>query len=191
VALDQPQAETAEPVFIEEKTVPLLKPPSLSVEPVTMIFRAPVEIAEPVWRDETVPPPPEPETPVATAETPVEQPAPPHQETPVVAATSLDSFSLNDAAAGQVRFTPHESEATPAQTTAAEPSSEAAHAETPAEIPAPPPALDWAMIHSIVQKVVVRMSPPALPAEVLEGMARKLADEIASELSAESSQPQP
>jgi len=191
VALDQPQAETAEPVFIEEKTVPLLKPPSLSVEPVTMIFRAPVEIAEPVWRDETVPPPPEPETPVATAETPVEQPAPPHLETPAVAATSLDSFSLDDAAAGQVRFTPHESEATPAQTTAAEPSTEAAPAETPAEIPAPPPALDWAMIHSIVQKVVVRMSPPALPAEVLEGMARKIADEIASELSAESSQPQP
>lgn len=204
-ALDQPQAETAEPVFIEEKTVPLLKPPSLSVEPVTMIFRAPVEIAEPVWRDETVPPPPEPEptsaaapespsepeTPVATAETPVEQPTPPDQETPAVAATSLDSFSLDDAAAGQVRFTPHEPEATPAQTTAAEPSPEAAPAETPAEIPAPPPALDWAMIHSIVQKVVVRMAPPALPAEVLEGMARKIADEIASELSAESSQPQP
>ena len=203
VPLDQPQTEPPEPVFIEEKTLPLLKPPSFPAEPTTMIFRAPAEIAEPVWRDETVPPPPEPEptsaaapespsepeTPVATAEPPVEQPAPSHLETPAVAATSLDSFSLDDAAAGQVRLTPHESEA--GQTAAAEPSTETAPAETPAEIPAPPPALDWAMIHSIVQQVVVRMSPPALPAEVLEGMARKIADEIASELGVASSQTQP
>ena len=204
VALDHPPAENAEPVFIEEKTLPLLRPPSLSVESGTMIFRAPAEIAEPVWRDETVPPSPEPEptsaaapesasepeTPVATAETPVEQPARPHLGVPAVAATSLESFSLDAAAAGQVRFTRHAPEAPPPQTTATEPSTEAAPVETPAEIPAPPPALDWTTIHAIVQKVVVKMSPPAFPAEALEEMARKLADEIASELNAESSQPQ-
>jgi CheY-like chemotaxis protein len=199
VVFEPPQAQTAEPVFTEEQTVPLPKPPSLRVEPTTLIFRAPAEIAEPVWKDETVPPasepesagvaPPEspsaPETPVAAAETQVEQPAPPHLQTPAATATSLDSFSLDAAAAGHVRFTRHEPEAVPGQAPVAEPSAEVAPAERPTIVPAPPPALDRAMIYAIVQKVVVRMSPPAFPAEALEGIARKLADEIASELGGE------
>jgi hypothetical protein len=199
VVFEPPQAETAEPVFTEEQTVPLPKPPSLRVEPTTLIFRAPAEIAEPVWKDETVPPasepesagvaPPEspsaPETPVAAAETQVEQPAPPHLQTPAATATSLDSFSLDAAAAGHVRFTRHEPEAVPGQAPVAEPSAEVAPAERPTIVPAPPPALDRAMIYAIVQKVVVRMSPPAFAAEALEGIARKLADEIASELGGE------
>jgi CheY-like chemotaxis protein len=197
-----PPTETTEPVFVEEQTEPLPKPPSFRVEPTTLIFRAPAEIAEPVWKDETVPPPPEPpstvapepspapEMSVAAAEAPVEQPAPPHLEPPAATASSLDSFSLDAAAAGQVRFTRHEPEAIPAQTPVIEPSAEAAPAGGPTAIPAPSPALDRAMIYTIVQKVVVRMSPPAIPAEALEGITRKLADEIASELGGESSQPQ-
>jgi len=187
--IQQPPAEPPEPLFIEEKTLPLPKPSSFRVESSTLIFRAPAEIAEPVWRDETLPAPPgsvpasttapepasEPETPVVTAQAPAEQPRSPHVQTPAVAATSLDSFSLDAAAAGQVRFTRHGPE--PRPTVLAEP----APAEAPAPIPAPAAALDWATIYAIVQKVAVRVFPPSLPAEAIEGMARKITEEIASE----------
>ncbi len=112
------EASTPEPVFIEEEPGPAPEPPSSSYEARTMIFRAPLEIAEPVWKDETVSAPPaaepagatavepqlEPEAHAATPEVPVEQLFVPPHSVPSVTATSLDSFSLDDAAAGQIHF---------------------------------------------------------------------------------------
>jgi CheY-like chemotaxis protein len=223
------EAATPEPVFIEEQ--PTSEPMSSPAEVRTMIFRAPLEIAEPVWKDETVPAPPAPEAagatalepqleaeaPAASPETPVEQPPPPPHFGPSVTATSLDSFSLDDATAGQVHFASEAAEVAPVEVAHAapapeapateiappEPAPEAASTETvlpeappeaapsepPAEGGAPPPPLDWGLIYTVVHKVVVKMSPPALPMEAMEEMARRLADEIATEITAESSPP--
>jgi CheY-like chemotaxis protein len=119
------EAAAPEPVFIEEQAPQAFEPPSAPAEVRTMIFRAPLEIADPVWKDETVPAPPAPEpamaaelepqleaeVPVVPPEVPVEQHIEPPHSIPPVAATSLDSFSLDDATAGQVRFASEESEA--------------------------------------------------------------------------------
>jgi hypothetical protein len=111
--------ETAapEPVLIEEQPALSPEPPHEPYEADTMIFR-PVEMPEPVWKDETVPALPAPETtgptawqspleaeaPAASPEAPVEQPLELPPTAPSVTATRLDSFSLDDAAAGQVHF---------------------------------------------------------------------------------------
>jgi len=221
-----------EPVFIEEQPANVSEPHSDAEEVHTMIFRAPLEIAEPVWKDETIPAPPAPEpagpsalepqlateAPQPSPEIPMEQaPEPPHVAPPAVAATSLDSFSLDDATAGQVHFAKEVGEVAPVEAAPSAPAeeaptmeiappepepeaaytdiapheapAEAAPPEASAEVAAPPPEFDWALIYSVVHKVVVRMSPPALPAEAVEELARRLAEEIASEISFESSQP--
>ncbi len=116
--LDGLEAATPEPVFIEEQPALTSEPASSANEPTTMIFRAPLEIAEPIWKDETVPAPsapepigsgaPEPQLeaaePLGTPEIPVEQPPEPSPIALPMTATSLDSFSLEDATAGQVLF---------------------------------------------------------------------------------------
>lgn len=130
------EAATPEPVFIEEQPEQASEPPRVESEVRTMIFRAPLEIAEPVWRDETVPAPPAPEpaapalepqleaeAPLAASETPAEQPAESPYNAPSVAATSLDSFTLDDAATGHVHF----------DSTAAEVASEEIPYSAPAE----------------------------------------------------------
>jgi CheY-like chemotaxis protein len=227
LVLVEPEAAAPEPVFIEEQVAPPAEPPSSPAAISTMIFRTPIELAEPVWRDETAPaaPPPEPaaatalepqlapepESPAASSEITAEFPAEPEPTTPQMAATSLDSFSLDDATAGQVRFVSQESEASfmeeahteaaptdvaPPMEAPAEPPAETAaevapvEAQTPTEAPAPAPQFDLNLVFEIVHRVVVRMSPPALPKEVTEEMARRLADEIAAELSQLSAPPQ-
>jgi CheY-like chemotaxis protein len=224
--LERLEAATPEPVFIEEQTAPASEPMSSPAEVRTMIFRAPLEIAEPVWKDETVPAPPAPESAgptalepqvepsVASPETSVEQPPAPPHFAPSVTATSLDSFSLDDATAGQVHFASEASEVAPVEVAHSAPAEEAAATEIappepapeaaspeiappeappeaappepPAEGAAPPPPFDWGLIYTVVHKVVVKMSPPALPMEAMEEMARRLADEIAMEISSES-----
>jgi len=162
-------------------------------------------------------PQPEAEAPVASPEIPVEQPRELPPLAPSIAATSLDSFSLDDATAGQVHFTLEGAEIAPVEVAHSAPAEEAppteiappepapeavsteiaspeappeaAPAEPPAEVAAPPPAFDWDLIYTVVHKVVVKMSPPALPMQAVEEMARQLADEIATEISSESSQP--
>lgn len=97
----EPTAEAApvpsEPVFIEE-AAPVVAEPAPAPEPeMTMIFRAPVELAEPVLKDELAPAPPvevpppevppvavEPEVPPVVAEP---EPAPAAVAEPEVAAT--------------------------------------------------------------------------------------------------------
>jgi len=118
------EATKPEPVFLEEQPAPAPEPSHHTYESRTMIFRAPLEIAEPVWKDETVPaaqaptsdgpmavePKYEAEAPVASPEIPMGQPPEPSQTAPALTATSLDSFSLADAATGQVHFTSEGSE---------------------------------------------------------------------------------
>jgi len=118
VILEGSEAPPPEPVFIEDRWEQAPEPPSSSDVIRTMIFRAPAEIAEPVWKDETVPAPPEtestglaapelqlePQAPAAPPEAPPALlPEPPYVP-PSLIVTSLDSFSLDDAAAGQVHF---------------------------------------------------------------------------------------
>ncbi|MGA3323658.1 MAG: response regulator [Terriglobia bacterium] len=238
------EAATPEPVFIEEQPAQSAEPPSDAAEVRTMIFRAPLQIAEPVWKDETVPAPPAPEpagptglepqlvaeapaalpetpaapepagptglepqldaeAPITPPETPAEQPAEHAHFAPSVTATSLDSFSLDDATAGQVHFASEAVEAASVEVAPSapveeapatemappEPAPEATPPEPPAEYAPPPPAYDWNLIYAVVHKVVVKMSPPALPMEAVEEMARRLADEIAMEISSELSPP--
>lgn len=113
----EPRGATQEPIFIEEQQAPASHPHHHGDSGAhTMIFRSPLAIAEPDWKDETVlaapvsasagPSAPEPqleaEIPPASAETPAELAF--ESTVPPVTATSLGSFSLDDAAAGQVHF---------------------------------------------------------------------------------------
>lgn len=188
VPAEQPPAEVvpppeeapipAEPVLIEE-VVPFAPPPPPETAG-TMVFRAPAEIAEPVLSGELAPAPAVAEAPAEpVAEAPVEpvpEAAPP--ETPPVAATTLESFSLTEATAGQVRFAAApEVEAVPeAEAVAPAPAPEVAAA------PAPAAAIDASLIFGIVHRVVLRMAPPALPPQAIDDIVRQLADEILAEL---------
>ncbi|HXW13498.1 MAG TPA: response regulator [Terriglobia bacterium] len=121
---EEREGTTPEPVFLEEQPARPPEPSYPSFESRTMIFRAPLEIAEPVWKDETVPTASAPvsdgpmaveqqheaEAPVASPEIHMEQPSAPTDNPSVVTATSLDSFSLDDAATGQVHFASEGSE---------------------------------------------------------------------------------
>ncbi len=206
VLVDEPQTSSSEPVFIEEKTVPMTLLPNIQAGTGTMIFRAPVEIAEPVWRDETVPSPPPPETssapalepqleaeaPPASPETSVE-PSPAEEliEGPVVTATSLDSFSLDDAAAGQVTFASEEAEVASTETVPAEQAAETVSPEVlaeavPAEAGPPEASSEVAATESSVE-VAAPEIPAAAPAEVAasEMAAEAPAEITANEISAE------
>jgi CheY-like chemotaxis protein len=171
----------AEPVLIEEPAAPQAVPPEPPPAPPaerTMMFRMPANIAEPVLSDELAPAPP----PVAA-----------EAEMPPIAATTLESFSLDQATAGRVQFAAAEAEAVAAPEAAlVEPEAAAVAAEVSAAAPLPgveaaAAPLDAAAIFSIVRKVVMKMSPPALPTEMIEEMVRKLSDEVIAELNAESS----
>ncbi len=145
----------AEPLPWEQP--PAVAPPEPPPAERTVMFRAPADIAEPVLTDEASP-------------TPWSLPSPPAEEKqgPGVQATTLESFSLKEAASGQVRFGTSDSE------------SAVTEPATPArEVPRP---LDAAEIFSIVHKVVVKMSPPALSPQTVEDIARRFADEITAEL---------
>jgi CheY-like chemotaxis protein len=169
-----------EPVLIEE--VPAVAPPPPPSAEATLVFRAPAEIAEPILSEEL------------PAEAPVPEPAPPLPEpvpeaavaeVPPIAATTLESFSLTEAGAGQIRFAAPEAEA-PAEAVGEIP------APVPEAAPAPPPvaAVDANLICAIVHRVVLKMAPSALPPQVIEDMARQLAEEIIAELGSDASQTQ-
>ena len=187
--LEELEATAPEPVFIEEQPAPAAEPPSRPEEARTMIFRAPVQIAEPVWKDETVPAPPAPEpaappapepqieaeAPVASPEIPVEQPPQPSRFAPSVTATSLDSFSLDDATAGQVHFASHAVEAAPVELAPA-PAEEAHATEIAPPEPAPEavftemaahePAAEAVSTEATAPEAPPEAAPPEPPAEV-------------------------
>lgn len=143
---------SAEPVLVEDVAEAAPSEPTPPPTERTMVFRSSTQIAEPVLSDEVTP---EPE--LGAAEI---SPPPPAPEIPIPTST-LDSFSLTDAARGNVRFAPQP------------PSGASGHTA---------PALDANTIQSIVRRVVVKMAPPALSPEVIEQMARKFAEEIIAEM---------
>jgi CheY-like chemotaxis protein len=157
--LEHGEEASPEPVFIDEQSTAPLTSPSAGSDIETPIFRAPIDIAEPLWKDETVasPPPPTPavpspfdiqlehEPPVAAVDIPMEQPSQPAPFLTGMTATSLDSFSLDDATAGQVRFAMEGVGTNPedVELSALEPESSAADAaaeQTPPVAPAKPEA---------------------------------------------------
>ena len=183
------EAAAQEPVFIEEQAAPVAEAPLAAAQVRTMIFRAPAEIAEPVWKDETVPAPPAPEpvatTPpepqleaeaqVAPTEIPPEPAPEPPDLAPPVAATSLDSFSLDDATAGQVRFPSHAADLDPEVAQAA-PVEEPPAAETvplehvpeaaTTEFAPHEPASEVVSTESATPEAAPEAAPPEPPAEV-------------------------
>lgn len=155
-----------EPVFVEEPTALPIEPPPIEAADQTMMFRAPAQIAEPMFRDETIAVVSEPELP----------PAPVEPEAPAVAAISPEGSPVAEATADQLPLTPAEGEVAPAAEQVSVPESGTAVAAS----------IDWELLYAIVHKVVVRMSPPALPPQVVEDLARILAEEVVADLSAES-----
>ena len=124
-SLPQVGASEPQPIFTEDQIAPPVERSSTGDPIGTLIFRSPVELADPVWRDEIVPASPDAEptpalgpdppiaaaSPAAPAETTGEFWLEPEVTAPPMAATNLDSFSLDDATAGQVRFVSPEPEA--------------------------------------------------------------------------------
>lgn len=164
-----PPPVSADQVLIEEPAPPPPEPPAES----TMMFRAPADIAEPILSDEAESTAPSVEPTPAVEPVPEPLAAPP--EEPPTAARTLESYTLNEAASGQIHFGAPAAEPTP------EP--------VPEPVAAPPPparTLDADQIFAIVHKVVVKMSPPALSPQMVEEMARKFADEITAEFDSES-----
>jgi hypothetical protein len=161
-----------EPVLGErpvEPIPPLIPSPELLTPEAerTVAFREAAETVEPVLVDELAPPPPAPEP------SPVVEGA--HWK--AMPATHLDSFSLAEAAEGEVYVAPPESGARPAP-----------EAETtqPGVAPASAHSVlypEW--VRLVVHKVVMRMAPPVLPPEFVEKLVRTLTQEIISELSDE------
>ncbi len=173
-----------EPLLIEE--VPAVAAPPPPGAAATLVFRAPAEIAEPILSEELPAEAPVPE-PAPEAAPPLPEPVPEAAvaEVPPIAATTLESYSLTEAGAGQIRFAAPEAEA-PAEAVGEIP------APVPEAAPAPPPvaAVDANLIYAIVHRVVLKMAPSALPPQVIEDMARQLAEEIIAELGSDASQTQ-
>jgi hypothetical protein len=97
-----------------------------------------------------------------------------------MATTHLDSFSLAEAAEGQVYVAPSESEAGRArEAELAQPGGAAAGA---------PSVVDPEWVYMIVHKAVMKMAPPVLPPELVAELVRILTREITAELDAASSQ---
>jgi len=95
-----------------------------------------------------------------------------------IAATSLDGYSLAQAAEGQVYIAPPE----------APPAPEAGPVQ-PSEGPQPAPsAVNPEWVYVIVYKVVTKMAPPMLSPEHVAALIRELTQEIIAELNSESSQ---
>ena len=146
--LEGVEATAPGPVFIDEQPGHTSVPSDSSAAVRTAIFRAPLEITEPAWKDEAVPAPPRPEPagptamepqfiteePATSSESPHEHPHEHMHFSNSVRSTSLDSFSLDDAAAGQVRFASELPEVVYAATTEEAPAVESAPVEPAPEV---------------------------------------------------------
>ena len=174
VPAEEPLRPT-EPALAAQQVEPLppLRPSPELVKPAadgTLASGVAAETAGPTLIGELAPAPPAPEPPPFVEG---------HQPKPM-AATSLDSFSLAEAAEGQVYIAPPEAEAAP---------SPEAGVVQPGEALEPPPSVinpEW--VYVIVHKVVMKMAPPVLPPELVGELIRILTEEITAELNSESSQ---
>lgn len=168
-----PESASSEPVLEEEAEKPAVEEPASPER--TMMFRTPVQIAEPMLAEDQ-----------GTA-----------AEEPGEAAATLESYTLDEAAAGEVSIAPPAAEPPPPDASAVAPPAEAEPPPPPPE-EAPPaqaaaepeaePAtstaavLDTDLVHWIVHNVVVRMAPPALATSDVEELIRKITDEMINEL---------
>ena len=149
----------------------------------TMLFHTPSEVAEPMLFEEATGGPAPQEFAV-----PLAQP-----EGPAVAATALESFSLQNPESEQEPFAAAEAlsvkDTEPRRSVAGESAVRQAHRHERSRMVAPPPAapktLDAEQVFAIVHRVVVNMSPPALSAQIVEDIARRFADELIQELRSE------
>ena len=92
----------------------------------------------------------------------------------------MDSFSLAQAAEGQVFIAPAEAEAAP---------SPEAGVVQPGAAPEPPPLISPEWVYVVVQKVVMKMAPPVLTPDLVAELIRVLTEQITTELNSESSRP--
>ena len=165
-----------EPAFAEQQVEPLpaLRPSPELVEPAadrTLASGLAAQIAGPMLVDDLAPAPSAPEPP----------PFVEGQRPKPMAATSLDSFSLAEAAAGHIYVAPPEAEAAP---------SPEAGVVQPGEAPEHPPSvINPELVNMIVHKVVIKMAPPGLPPGLVGELIRVLTEEITAELNSESPQP--
>ncbi|MGO8815497.1 MAG: response regulator [Terriglobia bacterium] len=187
--LEGMEAVTSEPVFIQDTSGQTGEPPHPTPEFHTEIFRTPLEIAEPSWKDETFSPSLEPASsastreesrpevaaPIVSPEETKHQPLEPLAAILSISSTSLDSFSLGDATAGQVHF----AEA------AADPIAEALHSPvaseeiTPAAVPAEYPFVEAASGEAQPSEAALPVAPAEeAPVEAAAGEAA--GDDVAS-----------
>lgn len=183
---EPPPAEepAAEPMLVEE-TAAAPSPEEEEEEPAarTMMFRMPVQLAEPILADDSSAAPPVEEPPPAPA------PAPAAEASAEIEASTLDSYSLADAASGQVSLAaPPSEDSGPTEVeepppVAPEEAPEAAPAAAPESAAASSAAvLDTDLVHWIVHNVVVRMAPPALSTAQVEELIRQITDEMINDL---------
>ena len=195
-------AAPVEPVFVEEPAEPE-PPPDQETGARTMIFRMPVQIAEPMLADD-----------LDSSPAVVEEAAPPAAETPVAEEVAAETTAPSEVIAEEaVEAAPPEIsvpvEPPPPPLPPPEPVEEApeAAAPIPEEAVAPaeePPApaveeapaiaaepevaaaavtaVDTDLIYWIVHNVVVRMAPPALATRTVEELIRSITDELINEL---------
>jgi CheY-like chemotaxis protein len=157
-----PEAQAPpEPVLEEEESAAAIPPPEAEPAERTMMFRTPVQIAEPMLSDELAPPP------AAVTEPEPEAAPPPQAEAPAeaapTAAWSLESYSLTEAGAGQVRFAAAEVEAAGAAPPLEAPQAPAEEAPAAAEAEAAAPTLETAAPPEV--------APPAEPSAPTEAAA--------------------
>ena len=170
-----------------EEAAPMPPPSPAEEEPLvagtTMLFHTPSEVAEPMLFEEATGGPAPQEFAV-----PLAQP-----EGPAVAATALESFSLQNPESEQEPFAAAEAlsvkDTEPRRSVAGESAVRQAHRHERSRLVAPPPSapktLDAEQVFAIVHRVVVNMSPPALSAQIVEDIARRFADELIQELRSE------
>jgi CheY-like chemotaxis protein len=155
----------SEPVFIEEAPPDVSEHPPASGPEMTMMFRAPVEIAEPVLTDELAPAPPaeepptavEPEVPPVAAEPEVV--SAPGAEPETAAALEEPPASVEDVPAVEVEAAPAAEEAVASPVEAAPPAEEA----VPEVVETPSPVAEAQPAEEVVPEWVEIPLPAAEP----------------------------
>jgi len=187
----------AGPMLVEEPVEPWPPPEEERVER-TMLFRMPVEIAEPILAEDLAPA-------AAVEEAPTIAPPGP-AEPPLEAAA--EGPRLAEAGAGEVGVAPPEIampaevppfpelETPPPEPALETPAAVAEAALAPVAEPAPEvvsgpvAAVDADLVYWIVHNVVVRMAPPALATSTVEDLIRQISDEMINELTQPPPEPQ-